>query len=367
MKFDVEAPDGKRRTRYVTFRGTYKEAKRELTRLLSSADAGTLPDPSNLTVAGYLSVWLDHATGLAPKTLERYRELAQHQIVPALGAVPLQKLKPQQVQAWHAKLLKSGLTARTVGHAHRVLNLAIKNALANGLLARNVASVHKPPKVEEQEIEILTPEQITEVRAKLQGHTLLPIVELALATGLRRGELLALRWGDIDLDAGTLCVEHSVEETNVGLRLKSPKTRRGRRKIGLAPETVGMLRAHKAKQLEIRFAVKLGNVGSETLVFSTVEGDLISPHSITRAWGRIRRAKKLPKVSFHSFRHTHASMLIANGTVDILSISRRLGHSKASVTLDVYGHLLPGGDAAVTKAISTALSKTANGSSKQPA
>jgi integrase len=167
---------------------------------------------------------------------------------------------------------------------------------------------------------------------------------------MRRGELLGLHWGDVDLDKAMLKVERSLEETRAGLRLKPPKTKRGRRSITLPSETVTMLRAHKVKQMELRLVLGMGNIASDTLVFSDVEGELLSPHAISRSWRMLLIRKKLPRVAFHALRHTHVSMLIRKG-VDILTISRRLGHSKASVTLDVYGHLIGGADAAATKAI----------------
>ena len=354
IRFDAERINGKRRQRCVTIRGSYKDAQRELARLLAAADAGTLPDPSSSTVAEYLRTWLDGLLGLSPKTLERYGELSERQIIPHLGATKLQKLKPEHVQSWHGALLKSGLSGRTVGHAHRVLRLVLQCAVKNGTLARNVAEIHSPPKVEETEIEILSPDQITDVLTKLEGHTLFPVVALALATGIRRGELLGLQWGDIDLDAATLRVERSVEETKSGLRIKPPKTKRGRRAITLPAETVAMLRVHKVKQLELRLALSMGNIIPATLVFSTVEGKLIRPRNLSKAWWRARAELKLPAVSFHAFRHSHASALI-RAKVDVLTISRRLGHAQASITLDVYGHLIEGADKAAADPISTVL------------
>jgi integrase len=152
------------------------------------------------------------------------------------------------------------------------------------------------------------------VLTKLEGHTLFPIVAVALGTGLRRGELLGLQWGDIDLDAATLRVERSVEETKVGLRLKAPKTRRGRRNIKLPADAVAVLRDHKVQQLDIRLALGMGKPDATTLVFSDVEGELLKPHTISRAWRRVVASKKLPAVTFHALRHTHASMLIREWT-----------------------------------------------------
>jgi integrase len=247
LKFDVGTAKGKRQTRYASVRGTRQDALRELTRLLGAADAGTLPDPTNATVAEYLRAWLDAGSNVSPKTRERYAELAERQIIPHLGASKLQKLAPEHVQQWHGTLIATGLSPRTVGHAHRVLRLVLQCAVKNGTLARNVAAVHAPPKVEEGEIEILTADQIADVLAKLDGHSLFPIVSLALASGARRGELLGLQWGDIDLDGGTLRIERAIEETKAGLRIKPPKKKRGRRNITLPSETVAMLRAHKVK------------------------------------------------------------------------------------------------------------------------
>ena len=260
----------------------------------------------------------------------------------------MQKLKAEQVSDWHAKLIADGLSAQTVVHAHRVLSLMLKRAVENGTLARNVAAIRRPPKVEAREVEILSPSQVTTVLAALADHTLHPIALLALATGMRRGELLALQWSDVDLDRAVIHVESSVEETKAGLRVKPPKTKRGRRNIGLPTDAVAMLREHRKRLIELRLA--LGQGGQPTLVFSTVDGEMLSPNGVSRAWRQTCKARKLPRVQFHALRHTHASALIRAG-VDVLTISRRLGHSSASMTLDVYGHLMEGADAAAAKAI----------------
>ena len=350
LELDAGA-DGKRRRRFISVKGSHRDAQRALAQALAAADAGTLPaDPSTATVTAYLRAWLDGATQVSPRTLERYRELAEGQIVPHLGAIKLQRLTPEAIRAWHAALLSGGLGARTVGHAHRLLSLVLKCAVTSGTLPRNVVAIHAPPRVEEQELEILSPEQIATVLAKLAGHSLFTIVSLALSTGLRRGELLGLQFGDLDFDRATLRVERSVEETKAGLRCKAPKTKRGRRNLTLPSEAIAVLRAHKVKLLELRFALGMGPITPTTLVFSTVEGELIRPRNLTKAWSRVRAALKLPAVSFHAFRHSHASMLIRAG-VDVLTISRRLGHAQASITLDVYGHLIEGADAAAAKAI----------------
>jgi Phage integrase, N-terminal SAM-like domain len=154
LKFDAARINGVRDTRYATVKGTRQDAQKELTRLLAEADKGTLPDPSNATVAEYLRGWLDSAHEQSPKTLERYRELAERQIILHLGAEKLQKLKPKAVRQWHKTLLEGGLSARTVGHAHRLLRLVLGYAVRTGTLTSNVAAVERPPAVEDAEVEI---------------------------------------------------------------------------------------------------------------------------------------------------------------------------------------------------------------------
>jgi integrase len=327
---------------------------------LNEAHNGTFVEPSKITVAEYIRTWLHDALGLSPKTAERYRQLAEQQIIPYLGAVQLQKLKPSQVQDWHGVILRQGgkggrsLSPRTVGHAHRVLHRALQRAVENETLSRNVASVIRAPNVEAKEIEILSLEEIGVVLARLDGHDLYPIVALALSTGLRRGELLALRWEDVDLDRATLRVERALEETTVGLRFKAPKTKHGRRIISLPPSAVAVLRVHRLKQLEMRVALGQGKLEPSALIFSTFQAAPLSPDNLSRDWRRAITGLDLPRVRFHALRHSHASALIASG-LDVLTVSRRLGHGSAVVTLNTYAHLFAKTDEEAADAIEAVL------------
>ena len=361
IRFDegVDAT-GRRKTRSLTVKGRRQDAQRELTRLVAAADAGTLPEPSKATVAEYLREWLDGPHDLSPKTAERYKELAELQIIPHLGNKALRQLKPHEVGNWHNTLLTSGakngqpLAARTVGHAHRVLRRALQIAVENEVLARNVASIKSPPTVEEDEVEILTAEQMTVVIDKLVGHPLYEIVVIALATGMRRGELLALRLSDLDLDAATISVDRSLEETKAGLRFKLPKTKRGRRTISLPPDAVAVLREHRRKLLETRLALGLGKPDSEMLIFGELDGSPTPPNRVTRRWLDACVSLNFPRIHFHALRHTHASALIAAG-VDVAMVSRRLGHKNPIVTLNIYAHLFKRDDSAAADAIGAAM------------
>jgi integrase len=153
LQIELERVAGKRHRRFITVRGSRKDAQRELTKLVTAAADGPLPDPTHATVGDYITAYLDNATDLSPKTLERYRELAAVQIIPLLGGIKLQKLRPEDLDPWHATLLATGLSALTCGHTHRVLSKVLNRAVENGTLTRNVAGIRKPPKVEEEEVE----------------------------------------------------------------------------------------------------------------------------------------------------------------------------------------------------------------------
>jgi integrase len=252
------------------------------------------------------------------------------------------------------------LSARTVGHAHRVLHRVLARAAKSEAISRNVASVIHPPKVDAPEIAILTADQMVELLVRLRvakdpsRRALHPIAAVALGTGMRRGEILACRWGDVDLEAATLRVERSLEETAAGLRFKSPKTRYGRRLISLPVNVVEVLRTHRRERIELRLALGMGRLGRDDLIFATPDGAPLSPDKLSRDWGLAVTAVGLPATTFHALRHSHASALIAAG-LDVLTISRRLGHGSPGITLGVYGHLFSNTDAAAAKAIEAAM------------
>ena len=191
---------------------------------------------------------------------------------------------------------------------------------------------------------MLTPEQVNAVLADLREHWMYPIVAPPLGSGARRGELLGLRWRDLNLDTGTMKIERAVEQTKQGTSVKAPKTRHGRRIVTLAPATVDVLRAHWRMQREQWLALGRGKLAPETPVFATIDGEIMSPRSISKAWERATKRLCI-NATFHSLRHTHASTLIAAG-VDVVTVSRRLGHGSAAITLTVYAHLMKTDDRA---------------------
>jgi integrase len=344
LKFDVgTGPDGKRVTKYLTVRGMRKDAERKLAETLNAHHTGSYVDATKTTVAEFAQQWMA-TRKLQQRTRERYEQLLQHQILPVLGNVRMQALRPIAVATWHNNLLRNGgkggrpLSARTVGHCHRLLHVIFASAFELELVARNPVGAVRAPKVEHEEIEILQAADIDRALAALkQTQPPFPcVVTVALLSGCRRGELLGLAWDHIDLDAGTLQIKRSLgQSTNGELYFKQPKTKAGIRTVNLPTRAIEALRAHRAWQLEMRMRVGIG--GKPELVFADLEGNPMSPNALSRQWGRFVRAHGLPHVSFHALRHTSVSMLI-NGGLDPVSIAKRIGHANAAITLRIYAH-----------------------------
>lgn len=354
LKFDagIDPLTGKRETKYYSVKGTRRDAQAKLVELLSEAAKGTLLDRSKETLGSFLARWDRDwaANNVSLKTAERYRQLIVNQIQPHIGVLPLQRVRDSNLAEFYAILSRSGgvdsapLAARTVGHVHRLLSRALGHAATWGLIQQNPATAVHPPRVASKEIEIASE---TEIKAVLQylsarNRPLYTIATLALATGARRGELCALKWKDFDPDSGKLRIERSLETTKAGLRIKSPKTRHGRRTISIPASVTDELRAHWKAQQEQRLSLGLGRSGPEDLIFAAPEGALRKPNALTNDWLRATLAVGR-RINLHSLRHHHASSLISAG-IDVLTISRRLGHANPSITLTVYGHLYPDTD-----------------------
>jgi integrase len=345
LKFDAgcDPGTGRRITRYASFRGTKRDAEVQLAKLVTAAANGEQVDPSKLTVNEFLDRWeRDWCAGnVSPKTAERYGELLRLHVRPTLGAMKLQKLRPVHLSELYGSLQRDvKLAARTIGHVHRALHRALGHATNWDVVTQNIAARVSPPRVGHQEIEILTPAQVKDILATARNRAIYPIATLALATGMRRGELLALRWQDVDLDQAKITVARSLEQTKAGLRFKEPKTTHGRRTISLPATAVTELRAHWRVQQTQRLALGAGKSPPDALVFADLNGEPRLPNAITKEWERTARSAGMKFATLHSLRHTHASHLIANG-LDILTISRRLGHGSPTITLSVYGHLFP--------------------------
>lgn len=312
-------------------------------------------------VAARISHW-EALEKISARTAETYRQLLDNQIKPHIGDKRLQKLKPADIEHWHAVLKtagrrdgKDGVSARLIGHAHRLLSKSLKEGMRHDLVVRNVAAIEAPPKVEADEIVVLDAAQICTLIEKLKDRAIYPRIITALFTGIRRGELLALRWNHVDLDVKQLSVREAIEETKAkGLRFKAPKTKNGVRDITLPDVVVDALRDLRRHQLEQRIALGLGKLPDDALLFSRMDGSPQSPRAFSKDWADVADSIGLGEITFHALRHTHASHLIDAG-IDVVKISRRLGHASPTITLEIYAHLFRKRDDKSTTAINDAV------------
>ena len=351
LKFDLgrDPITGKRISRYVTFRGTKRQAQAELNRLLNRRNEGRYVDPTKMTVAEYLRHWLsvDIDRRVAAKTAARHHGIVQHQIIPRLGDVPMRKLSAVHIEAFEAGLQHDGyvkgrkrgqsLTAQTVLHVHRTLSQALSHAVKNEVLFKNPAEQVKPPRPPSREIKILTkPEVAALLQAAGPTYLYLPIL-VGVTTGMRRGELLGLRWSDIDFKTARLTVNLSLERIKGKTIFKPPKTTMSRRTITLPTLTIEALKKHRAEQAAER--LRLG-LGKPELVFSHPDGSPMDPDGITKAFDRLIKTAGVRRITFHGLRHTHISHQLMDG-VHLKIVSERAGHASVSTTLSVYAAFIP--------------------------
>jgi integrase len=351
LKYEIADRDpttGKRQTRFLTVHGKRRDAEGELTRILRDLDKGIHVEPSKLTVTEYLERWLtDQAKHrVSAKTFERYDEIVRKHLSPALGSHQLGKLAPLHIQECFGKALASGrrrgnggLSAQTVKHHHRVLSEALRQAVRWRLLQFNPCELVDPPRPVRREMKTLDHEQTAKLLKAAIGRSIYMPILIAVTTGMRRGEILGLRWRDLNLDEASLAVTQTLEQTAKTLTFKEPKTERSRRTIALPALTVEALRRHKARQAETR--LKLGPAYSDhDLVCCRPDGEPTSPRAVTKAFS-VLIADLGMKARFHDLRHSHISHLLAAGVHPKIA-SERAGHASVSITLDVYSHVIPG-------------------------
>ena len=311
--------------------------------MLSALDKGIPLDTSRATVAEFLDQWLrDYAeTNTGPRTVEGYREKIEGYIIPHIGNVPLIKLTPQHVQSLYGDMLGRGLSPRTVLHAHRVLREALSHGVKWGLLMRNVCDSVDPPKPQRKEMAALDAAGVERFLDAAFNSPYGAFYFLAIYTGLRRGEILGLRWSAVKLPARTLSVTETIQRVKgKGLVSLEPKTDRSRRLVSIPPDPVALLSGLKVKQREERGAFGLGWSESD-YVFSHTDGRPFHPDSVSHAFADIIKKAGLPHLRLHDLRHTHATMMMEMG-VNPKTVSERLGHASVVITLDTYSHVSPG-------------------------
>lgn len=345
--------DGRWESRYVDLTGvrrsimgrTRLEVADKLGDALQDRKKGVASATDNrLTVAQYLALW--HETMRPPRVREstwiRNETHIRLWITPIIGKIHLSKLNRMDLQKLYAKCSAAGLSSTTVNHLHGVMHHALKDAMLSDILPRNVADLIKPPSVTKRELQVLTPEQVDTLLAfaEVDGSQLAPMIALTVATALRAGELLALRWARVDLNRRVLHVRDNRTRTATGYTDGAPKTASSARDIKLVSMTLDALRAHRAHQAEYR--LMLGDRWvDEDRIFPSSSGTAMDASNLRKQWLKLlNRAGLSPDIHFHDLRHSAASWLLAQG-VPITDVSKMLGHADPSVTLRIYAHAMP--------------------------
>jgi integrase len=301
-----------------------------------------MPLPSDqLRVGGYLEEWLASTEpSVKPSTWLRYKQLLRLHAIPVLGHLPMTRLEARHIQRLYADLLGQGQAPSSVRQLHAVLRRAMGQATKWGAVPRNVVALVTPPRVPRHEVAPLTADQARALLEAAQGERLEALYVLALSSGMRLGELLGLRWRDVDLEAGTLQVRQILVRMPSGLRFGEPKTKRSRRRIALSVGTRDALRHHRARQAAER--LRIGPVWEDhDLGFANEIGKPLDAGNLLRRdyWRALAKAG-IPRCRFHDLRHTCATLLLQQG-VHAKVVSELLGHSSIGMTLDIYSHVIP--------------------------
>lgn len=339
---------GKRKQKWHSGFRTRRDAEKGLTDILSRLDQGTYVEPRKVTLAAFLDEWLAAVKPtIRPSTFASYESMVEKHVKPRLGSLPLQSVTAGRLNGFYAELLASGrrdggggLSPATVRYVHAVIRKALSDAVRWNQLPRNVADAADPPRPSRPQIRTWSAREVRAFLRHVEDDRYSAAYVLAATTGMRRGEVLGLRWQDIDLSAGRVSVVRSL--TVVGgyeMHISEPKTARGRRMVALDPQTVKALKAHRQAQLLER-ALMGDDYSDEDLVFARGDGTPLHPDTFADAFYRHVKAAKLPRIRFHDLRHTHATLALAAG-VHPKVVSERLGHASVTITLDTYSHAIP--------------------------
>jgi len=341
---------GRRKQKSQTVKGTKRDAQSALREVLLSIEQGSYVKPNKITLAEWLRQWFkDYASiNTTDRTQESYSSIVERHLIPSLGKVILTDLQAQHIQSYYAEKLnkgradgKGGLSARSVVYHHRILSKALDYAVKMGVVVRNVANVVQPPRVQRVTMSTLSPEEVTRFLDAARETDYYVYFSALLYTGLRRGEMLALRWRNLDLDNTALTVvETAYKLGNGDYIIKEPKTAQSRRTVTLPSSLVELFKVYRADQELLR--IQLGvSLNADDFVFIRSDGSPINPSAVTLAFKRILRQAGLRRIRLHDLRHTHATLMLTAG-VHPKVVSERLGHANIGITLDIYSHVLPG-------------------------
>jgi len=334
-------PDGRRLRHFETVHGGKKDAQRRLHELIVGLEKGIYVRPGRLTVAEHLTNWLAGyvKTNCQLCTQDGYQNIVEHHLIPALGQVQLKHLHPQAIQSYYGKAVEK-LSARTVHKHHRLLSQALKYAVRQGYLGRNPCELVDPPSWKGKPMRTLTPGEVEVLFDTAKDSHFYPLYYSAVSTGLRQGELLGLRWRDVDLDFLSISVSQVLYKRRGICQFKEPKTAHSRRRVAMTPKLALFLREYRAEREQLYR--ELGKeLTLDCLVFAYPDGRPLDPSVLSHEFARLAKQAGLGGVRFHDLRHTFASLMLLRGAKPKV-ISEALGHSSVAFTMDVYSHIIEG-------------------------
>jgi integrase len=337
---DLGYHNGKR-VRKLLSGQTRAEVAEKLTAALRSHQQGFNIAPERLTVEAWMMRWLEahRPPVVRPKTYAAYETLTRCHLIPGLGKTQLAKLQPQDVREFMREKTDAGFSAKTVRHLRATLRAALNVAVHDGLVARNCAAMVKPPRIEKTELKVFGPAEANLFLDAIRGHRWEALFATTLALGLRQGEILGLRWQDIDFDQNMLTVRHALQRVDGKLQLVEPKTEKSHRSIALPQVAVSALYSHRARQ-EGEKALAGSRWKESGLVFTTTVGTPVDQRRLLTHFHAIVQTAGLPDIRFHDLRHSAATLLLAQG-VHPRIVMEILGHSSISLTMNTYSHVIP--------------------------
>lgn len=335
----------------VSLYGKTREAVAEaMSRALSDKSRGAFVRPEKVTLGEWLDMWLNDykKPGVRPATYDTYEVAIRCHIKSLVGHIPLKDLRPENLQWLYNEKLKAGLSPKWIRQIHIVLHGALKQAIKNQLVVRNVSEATILPKVANKEIQPLTLDEVNRLLAVIKEDRLYPAILLEFGTGLRRGELLALRWQDVDLQAGLLYVRQSLvrvgnhtatgDDRKTRLIFQEPKTPQSRRTIPLAEDILEEIKRHKARVAQEKLFLSPGLYQDHGLIFCRADGRPLQPRSFGKYFAGIVKRAGLPHFRFHDARHTFATLMLELGESP-KTVQTMLGHSNIAITMDLYSHV----------------------------
>lgn len=335
----ITLADGRRLSRHFE---TQREANRWRVETLKSQQDGMLPANREITIAQFFERWLEDVAKPSTRirTYQSYRGLFRTHIQPALGTIRLADLRPEHLQRFYNAKLEAGLSARTVRYLHGLLHHVLDQALKWGLVPRNVSEAATPPRQTRRSLQTLGPAEVQRLLDALHEDRLYALYLLAISTGMRQGEILGLRWTEVDLDGGTVRVVRAIQRIKgQGYVVSEPKTERGRRAIALPKITVIALKERQRQQSAEKVLAE-EDWQDQGLVFTTQIGTPLDARNVLRHFKAALQQAELPEMRFHDLRHTAATLLLLQ-EIHPKIVQEMLGHSSITLTLDTYSHVLP--------------------------